>query len=61
MGSGGGKGWVVVLVGRKHLLAEGREEEGGMRGKRGGGGEEEGGQEGEEGKKGKQGKRLGEG
>ena len=45
MGSGGGKGWVVVLIGRKHLLAEGREEKEGMKGKRGGGGGEEEGEE----------------
>ena len=53
MRSGGGKGWVVVLVGRKHLLAEGREEEGGMRGKRGGGeeGRRGGGEEGRRGKR----------
>lgn len=31
VGSGGGKGWVVVLVGREHLLAEGRK--GGERGR----------------------------
>lgn len=51
MGSGGGKGWVVVLVGREHLLAEGRK--GGGRGRGEEGKKERGG--GEEGKEGEQG------
>lgn len=44
VGSGGGKGWVVVLVGREHLLAEGRKgggkrkRRGRKEGERGGGG-----------------------
>lgn len=34
VGSGSGKSWVVVLVGREHLLAGGREGEGGEEGRR---------------------------